>query len=56
MLDMLFALDQMLVEVSMRLYNVSRRDQFTMRRQNRRLHDVVRRHLPRLLNSSRNQL
>jgi hypothetical protein len=55
MLDHLLALDRMLVEVSMRLYNVSRRDRFTMRAQNRRLHDAVREHLPRLLKPSRSQ-
>jgi hypothetical protein len=55
MLDVLLALDRMLVEVSMRLYNVPRRDRFTMRKQNRRLHDAVRQHLPRLLKPSRSQ-
>ena len=52
MLDVLLALDRMLVEVSMGLYKVPRRDRFTMRKQNRRLHDAVRQHLPRLLNPS----
>ena len=55
MLDVLLALDRMLVEVSMRLYKVPRRDRFTMRAQNRRLHDAVRQHLPRLLKPSRSQ-
>ena len=55
MLDDLLALDRMLVEVSMRLYKVPRRDRFTMRAQNRRLHDAVRQHLPRLLKPSRSQ-
>lgn len=55
MLDVLLTLDRMLVEVSMRLYNIPRRDRFTMRAQNRRLHDAVRQHLPRLLKPSRSQ-
>jgi len=55
MLDVLLALDRMLVEVSMRLYNVPRRDRFTMRKQNRRLHAAFRQHLPRLLKPSRSQ-
>ena len=55
MLDHLLALDRMLIEVSMRLYKVPRRDRFTMRAQNRRLHDAVRQHLPRLLKPSRSQ-
>ena len=55
MLDVLLALDRMLVEVSMRLYKVPRRERFTMRAQNRRLHAAVRRHLPRLLKPSRSQ-
>ena len=50
MLDVLLALDRMLVEVSMRLYNVPRHDRLTMRKQNRHLHAAVRQHLPRLLN------
>ncbi len=52
-LDILLALDRMVVEFSMRKYNVSRRDRFTMRAQNRRLHDAVREHLPRFLEPSR---
>ena len=52
MLDLLLALDRMLVEVSMRLYNVPRRDRRTMRKQNRRLHAAVKQHLPRLLSPS----
>lgn len=56
MLEVLFALDRMLVEVSMRLYKVPRRDRFTLRAGNQRLHDVVRQHLPRLLTPDRTQL
>jgi hypothetical protein len=46
--DMLLALDRMVVEVSMQLYNLNRRERSRMRRQNRRLHAAVREHLPRL--------
>jgi len=53
MLDVLLALDRIVVEVSMRVYNVSRRDRLTMRKQNRYLHEAVRTHLPRLLKPSR---
>jgi hypothetical protein len=53
MLDVLLALDRMLVEVSMRIYQVPRRDRLTLRKQNRRLHAAVRQHLPRLLQPSR---
>jgi len=52
-LDVLLALDQMVVELSMRVYNVPRRDQFIMREQNRRLHDAVRERVPRLAEPSR---
>ena len=55
MLDVLLALDSMLVEVSMRLYEVPQCDRFTMRKHNRRLHDAVRQHLPRLLTPSRSR-
>ena len=53
MLDVLLALDRMLVEVSMRIYKVPRHDRFTMRKQNRRLHAAVRQQLPRLMQPSR---
>ena len=52
LLDMLLALDRMVVELSMRKYNISRRDRFRMRAQNKRLHQAVRKHLPQLLESS----
>lgn len=52
MLDVLFALDRMVVEVSMHLYNVERRDRAKIRGSNRRLHAVVRKQLPRLLKQS----
>jgi hypothetical protein len=55
MMDALLALDRMLVEVSMRLYNVPRRDRFTLRKHNRRLHAAVRQQLPRLLMPSRSR-
>ncbi len=52
-LDILLALDRMVVELSMHFYNIPRRKRFVMREQNRRLHDVVREHLPRLVEPSR---
>ncbi len=55
MLDVLLALDRMLVEVSMRLYNIPRSDRSTVRKHNRQLHAAVKQHLPRLLKSSRSQ-
>jgi hypothetical protein len=55
MMDTLLTLDRMLVEISMRLYNVPRRDRFTMRKHNRRLHAAVRQQLPRLLTPSRSR-
>jgi len=48
MLDVLLALDRMVIEVSMRVYNLPRRDRSVMREQNRRLHDAVREHVPGL--------
>jgi len=42
MLDILLALDRRVVELSMRLYNIPRRDRSVMRAQSRRLHDAVR--------------
>lgn len=53
MMDVLLALDRMLVEVSMRLYNLPQHEQSAMRKQNRHLHRAVREQLPRLLKSSR---
>ena len=50
-LDVLLALDRMLVEVSMRLYNVSHSDQLTMRKHNRHLHNAVR-HICPVLSSA----
>lgn len=54
MLDVLLALDRMVVEVSMHLYDVKRHERSTIRRNNRRLHAAVRKQLPRLLGQSRN--
>jgi hypothetical protein len=53
MLDVLLALDRMLVEVSMSLYDVPDSDRPTMRKHNRRLHNAVRQHMPRLLKTAR---
>jgi hypothetical protein len=47
-IDLLLALDRMVVEVSMQLYNVDQGDRSRMRRQNRRLHAAVRRQFPRI--------
>ena len=48
-LDILLALDRSMVEFSMGLYNVPRRDRALMREQNRRLHRALRNRLPRLV-------
>ena len=45
-LDILLALDRMVVELSMRVYRVPRRDQSIMREHNRRLHAAVRERRP----------
>jgi hypothetical protein len=52
MLDILSAFDRGLVEFSMGVYNIPRRDRVAMRRQNRRLHRALRECLPRLLKPS----
>jgi hypothetical protein len=49
MLDILSACDRGVVEFSMGLYNVPRRDRVLMRQQNRRLHRALRKCLPQLL-------
>jgi hypothetical protein len=49
MLDILLAFDRSMVEISMGLYNVPRRDRALMREQNRRLHRALRNHVPRLV-------
>ena len=49
LLNALLAFDRTLVEYSMDLYNVPRRDRAAMRRLHRRLHNTVRERLPRLL-------
>lgn len=48
-LDALLTLDRRVLEFSMRVYNVSRRDKLMIRKQNRQLHDAVRQNLPREL-------
>ena len=55
MLDFLLALDRMVVEVSMHLYNVGRQDRLQIRHSNRRLHAAVRKQLPQFLKRSRNR-
>ena len=49
MLEIFFALDRMVVELSMLRYSVSRRDRDIMREQNQRLHDAFREHPPQIL-------
>ncbi|MBZ5721419.1 MAG: hypothetical protein LAO03_13655 [Acidobacteriia bacterium] len=55
-MDILLTLDRTVLEFSMRIYNVSRRDRFIMREQNQRLHDAVRDYLPRLAVAARSPL
>jgi hypothetical protein len=43
------ALDRTVVEMSMNVYKIPRRDRAAMREQHRRLHDLVRERLPRFL-------
>ena len=49
LLEILSACDRGVVEFSMGLYNVPRRDRAIMRRQNRRLHRALKSYLPQLL-------
>ncbi len=49
LLNILRALDRNVVEVSMHLYKIPRRDRAAMREQHRHLHDTIRQHLPRSL-------
>ena len=48
MLEALLALDRVIVEISMRMYNVSDGDRSLVRKQNRRLHKMFREHFPLL--------
>jgi hypothetical protein len=56
MLEILFAVDQGVVEFSMGFYNLSQRDRIAMRKHNRRLHHALRAGLPQLLQPSRSFL
>ena len=49
LLEILSACDRGVVEFSMGLYNVPRRDRAAMRRHNRRLHRALKSYLPQLL-------
>jgi hypothetical protein len=49
MLEILLAFDRSVVELSMGLYNLPRRERTLMRQHNRRLHRVLRKRLPRFL-------
>jgi hypothetical protein len=51
-LDALCALDRTVVEISMNVYKVPRRDRAAMLEHHRRLHDMVRERLPRFLYQS----
>jgi hypothetical protein len=50
-LDILLALDRVVMEFSMNAYNIPRRERRVLRKQNQRLHRAVRKHLPRLVQS-----
>lgn len=56
MLDLFLAVDRGVVEFSMNIYNLSRRDRIAMRKQNRRLHHALREEFPQLLRTSRSFL
>jgi len=49
LLDTFRALDRAVVEISMRAYNLPRRDRAAMRRHHRHLHDSIRDRLPQFL-------
>ena len=49
LLNTIRALDRTVVEISMMVYNVPRRDRAALLEQHRRLHDMVRERLPRFL-------
>jgi hypothetical protein len=51
MVEILLAFDRSVVELSMGLYNVPRRERTLMRQHNRRLHRAIRKKLPRMLDS-----
>jgi hypothetical protein len=53
LLNALCALDRTVVEISMNVYKVPRRDRAAMLEQQRRLHDMVRERLPRFLYQSK---
>lgn len=52
LLDVFLAFDRVVVELNMAIYNVPRRDQVLVRRQNRRLHQTLRNRLPQVLEPS----
>ena len=56
MLDVLLALDRVVVEFSMNVYSVPLEDRIVMREQNRQLHHAVRTQVPRLREISRTVL
>jgi len=56
LMEILSACDRGVVEFSMGLYNVPRRDRVIMRKQNRRLHRALKKCLPRLLRTPQSLL
>jgi len=53
LVEILLALDRIVVELAMRTHNLPRRTRVIMREENRRLHDMLREHLPRFLELGR---
>jgi len=53
LVETLLALDRILVELAMRTFNLPRRTRVILREENRRLHHVLREHLPRFLELGR---
>ena len=51
LLEVIRVLDRSVVEISMHIYGVPRRQRAKMREQHRRLHETIRGHLPRLTDS-----
>ncbi len=56
LLEVIRVLDRSVVEISMHIYGVPRRQRAKMREQHRRLHDTIRNRMPRLPDQSRENL
>lgn len=50
LLEVIRVLDRSVVEISMHIYNVPRRQRAIMRQQHSRLHETIRKHVPQLIN------